>query len=207
VQLLTQYDGNVVKVYRALAAAGAPVRYSTLTAFCRSNHLLAHVSGARRSADRVREWLLDLINGKQPMEYLQVEAPNSDVQFLFFQLKHGRSRQRKKAATILARKRGIPNSVIAKAIHSSCSTTRRYYRMYNQAGLETLFKWNTNRRFGNQCNVSERTKRILELLHHKPTSFSTSGTQTTDFLAYLGFERKQCAFVARRECYAKWVER
>jgi hypothetical protein len=43
-------------------------------------------------------------------------------------------------------------------------------------------------------------------LHAEPTSFSTSGTQTTDFLAYLGFERKQCAFVARRECFAKWVE-
>src|SRR5436309_12925159 len=43
-------------------------------------------------------------------------------------------------------------------------------------------------------------------LHAEPTSFSTSGTQTTDFLAYLGFERRQCAFVARRECYAKWVE-
>jgi hypothetical protein len=37
--MLTEFDGNVVKVHRALADAGTTVRYSTLTAFCRNNHL------------------------------------------------------------------------------------------------------------------------------------------------------------------------
>src|SRR5438105_15707337 len=38
-QLLAEFDGNVVKVHRVLAEAGTSVRYSTLTAFCRRNHL------------------------------------------------------------------------------------------------------------------------------------------------------------------------
>jgi hypothetical protein len=40
VQMLTEFAGNVVKVHRALADAGTTVRYRTLTAFCRNNHLL-----------------------------------------------------------------------------------------------------------------------------------------------------------------------
>ena len=40
VQMLAAFDGNVVKVHRALADAGTTVRYRTLTAFCRNNHLL-----------------------------------------------------------------------------------------------------------------------------------------------------------------------
>src|SRR5438046_1132686 len=39
-QMLAEFDGNVVKVHRALADVGTSVRYSTLTAFCRNNHLL-----------------------------------------------------------------------------------------------------------------------------------------------------------------------
>ena len=39
-QMLAEFDGNVVKVHRALADGGTSVRYPTLTAFCRNNHLL-----------------------------------------------------------------------------------------------------------------------------------------------------------------------
>src|SRR2546426_11336934 len=98
---------------------------------------------------------LEMINGRHTIKRLQVQLPDAtDLQFLFSHLKHGRSRQRKKAATILARKRSIPNSVIAQALQSSCSTTRRYYRIYLDAGLEALFAWSTNRHCGDQRKVS-----------------------------------------------------
>lgn len=177
VQLLTDFDGNVFKVYRALADAGMTVRYSTLTAFCRSNHLLDSASDPRRSVSAARQWLLEIINGTHNVERLQVELPDAtDLQFLFSHLKQGRSRQRKKAATILARKRGIPNSVTAKALQSSPKTTGRYHRMYLEAGVEKLFAWNTDRHLGAQPEVSERTRRILELLHHKPNAFGINRT-------------------------------
>src|SRR5215469_4404110 len=115
-----------------MADAGTTVRYSTLTAFCRNNHLLDNACDPRHSAVAARQWLLELINGAaHSVERFQSQLPHAaDLQFLLLQLKHGRSRHRKKAATILARIRGISNLVIAAALRSSRSTTRRYYRMY-----------------------------------------------------------------------------
>jgi hypothetical protein len=134
-QMLAKFDGNVAKVHRALADAGMTVRYSSLTAFCRKNHLSEGTCDPRRSVVAARQWLLELVNGTHSVERLQSQlSAAADLPFLFSQLKHGRSRHRKKAATILARKRGISNSVIAGALRSSRSTTRRYYRMYLEAG-------------------------------------------------------------------------
>lgn len=43
-------------------------------------------------------------------------------------------------------------------------------------------------------------------LHARPTSFTTAGIQTTDFLAQLGFQRiPYCGFMAGQECYARTV--
>jgi hypothetical protein len=128
VQMLAEFDGNVVKVHRALADGGTSVRYPTLTAFCRNNRLSNSTCHPRRSVVAARQWLLELINGAHSVERFQSQFPHAaDLRFLFSQLRHGRSRQRKKAATILARKRGISNSVIAATLRSSRSTTRRYY--------------------------------------------------------------------------------
>jgi hypothetical protein len=44
-------------------------------------------------------------------------------------------------------------------------------------------------------------------LHVNPTSFSSAGFQTTDWLAYLGFQRNdQCSFTSFQRCYSKWVD-
>ena len=43
-------------------------------------------------------------------------------------------------------------------------------------------------------------------LHAEPTSYSTYGMQTTDFLVYLGLKRENCPFVTHRECYTTWVD-
>jgi hypothetical protein len=122
-QMLAEFDGSVVKVRRALADAGTSVGYSTLTRFCRKNHLLDGAPRAmrgevrpyrKRSVVETRQWLLELMNGAYSGERFQSQLPHTaDLRFLLSQLKHGRSRHRKKAATILARKRGISNSVIA----------------------------------------------------------------------------------------------
>jgi hypothetical protein len=43
-------------------------------------------------------------------------------------------------------------------------------------------------------------------LHVNPTSYSTSGLQTTDWLAYLGFQRNdRCSFTSFQRCYCKWM--
>src|SRR5262249_24510750 len=89
-QMLAEFDGNVVKVHRALADASTSVRYSTLTAFCRNNHLLDSSCDPRHSVVAARQWLLELINGAHSVERLQSQlSPAADLRFLFSQLKHG----------------------------------------------------------------------------------------------------------------------
>jgi hypothetical protein len=51
--------------------------------------------------------------------------------------------------------------------------------MYVEAGPEKLFAWNTARYMGAAHQFSERTKRILETLHHKPTDFGINRTNWT----------------------------
>ena len=196
-RMLAEFDGNVLKVHRALAEAGTAVRYSTLTAFCRSNHLFDSDSDPRRSVSAARQWLMELINGTHTVERLQSELPHAtDLRFLFFQLKHGRSRHRKKAATILGRNRGISNSLIAKALRSARSTTRRYYKIYLENGAERLLAWNTDRDFVKR-EVSERTKRILELFHHKPNTFGINRTNWTQSALRKAYEQSYGEAISR----------
>lgn len=41
-------------------------------------------------------------------------------------------------------------------------------------------------------------------LHATPNQYTTAGIQTTDFMAYLGFERLPCPFT-QGQCFARWV--
>jgi transposase len=205
--MLSEFDGNLVKVHRALAAAGVSVRYSTLTAFCRNNHVLNRACDPRRSVVAARQWLQELINGAHTVQRSQSQLPHdADLRFLFSQLKHGRSRHRKKAATILARKRGISNSVIATALRSSRSTTRRYYKMYLEAGSKKLFASNTTRRVGAEAQSSDRARRILEVFHHKPTTFGISRTTWTQ-PALLKVYEQSCGEIISRSTLARILRR
>ena len=164
-KLLVEFKGNIVKVRRALADAGTGVPYSSLTAFCRKNHVLDVPAVPQCSVVAAREWLLDLINGPHAVARLQSQLPHAaDLRLLFSHLKHGRSRHRKKAATILARRLGISNSLIAAALRSSRKTTRRYYKMYLEAGPEKLFAWNTTRHIGAEAPVFRPKKADLRNL-------------------------------------------
>jgi hypothetical protein len=46
--------------------------------------------------------------------------------------------------------------------------------MYLEAGAEKLFAWNTTRHMGAEAQFSDRTKRILEVFHHKPTALAST---------------------------------
>ena len=79
---------------------------------------------------------------------------------------------------VLARKRGIPNTTIARALHSSPATTRQYFTTYDQQGISVLFGPNSPRsevRLGD----AKKKPRILEILHHKPSHFGINRTTWT----------------------------
>src|SRR5262249_20922861 len=100
---------------------------------------------------------------------------------------NGRLRERKKALTIIARKRGISNAMISTILHSSLKTTRRYFRVYSEEGALGLFGSRTQR--SKAPANSEKIRNILNLLHQKPNAFGinrTSWTQGALIQAYKG---------------------
>jgi transposase len=199
VQMLAEFDGNVAKVHRALADAGTTFRYSALTRFCRKNHLLDRASDPRRPIAALRQWLMELTSEPHAVERLKFQLPHAaDLLFLLSQLKHGRSRHRKKAATILARQQGISNSMIAAALRSSRKTTRRYYKMYVEEGLEKLFSWNTNRHVGANAQLPDQTKRILDMIHHQPTAFGINRTSWTQPALLKAYQQSYGEIISRR---------
>jgi transposase len=186
VQLLLDFDGNISKAHRVLSERGVQLPYSTLSAFCRRNDLVNANSHPALSVNAALQWLSHFTPDTNDIDRLRARL-GADLGPLLSYLKQGRSRQRKKAATILARTRGIPNSITAKALHSSVATTRHYFKLYAELGVRELFAWNTTRTTPSAGEDRLKTNRILELLHNKPTFYGinrTSWTQPTLFAAY-----------------------
>jgi transposase len=103
---------------------------------------------------------------------------SSDLATLLYSLKNGRRIEHKKAATILARKRGIPNAIIAAILHSSKRTTRTWSKRYSEGGATALFgasPQHSTTRTGD----SEKTQNLVEILHQRPTSFGINRTAWT----------------------------
>ncbi len=96
-------------------------------------------------------------------------------------------RSEEAATSPAGRQRGRSrNTIIAETLHSSRVTTRRYFKIFSEAGSTDLFSW-TTRPIATHAEDPEITRHILELLHQKPTSFGitrTSWTQRTLIQAY-----------------------
>ena len=177
-QLLQDFDGNISKARHALCESGVQLSYSTMSAFCRRTGLVDKSSNPVLSVNAAQHWLSRFLRDSKEIEVLQRRL-GDDLGTLLAHLKHGRARHRKKAATILARTRGIPNSTTARALHSSAGTTRRYFKLYSDLGVRELFAWNTTRTPPSATEDRAKTNRILELLHNKPTFYGINRTNWT----------------------------
>jgi transposase len=185
-QFLLDLGGNISEARRALCERGVQLPYSTLSAFCRRNDLVKVNSNPVLSVNAAQHWLSYFPRDVKEIDRLQAKL-GADLAALLSYLKHGRARHRKKAATIVARTRGIPNSVTARALHSSVATTRHYFKLYTELGVRELFAWNTTRAAPSTAEDRVKTNRILELLHNKPVFYGinrTNWTQPTLFDAY-----------------------
>src|SRR5262249_41965188 len=107
-ELYSRCDGNLAQVDEELKARGAQFSYQTLTRFVRRNHFVNAKSNATRSTVDAQQWLGTIIHGARSLKMLNTEVTDSsDLHTLLGMAKNGRLRDRKKALTILARKRGI----------------------------------------------------------------------------------------------------
>jgi transposase len=174
--------GNVVRMRQLLAKEGLEICYTTLTRWVRKADL------RRPSAFMSsQQWLTEIVHGARSLKVLHTDVDDSsDLSLLLYKAKNGGPRERKKALTVLAKRRGISNVSISKILHSSRKTTRYYLRVCSQAGPAALFGSSTQRS-ATPVVGTEKKKRILELLHQKPTAFDinrTSWTQKALIQAY-----------------------
>jgi hypothetical protein len=87
--------------------------------------------------------LSEIVHAGRSLEILKSEVENSsDLPTLLYIAKNGRLRERKKALTIIARKRGIPNAIISAILHSSRKTER--YHESNDLGLCKIKRYSLN---------------------------------------------------------------
>ena len=123
-----------------------------------------------KSVVAAREWLAEITYGWRPTTLFQTEPKDRrELATLLDFVRNGILRDRKKAATILARKAGWPNTTIAKILHAERQYTRRYFKIYLQSGLQGLFGPKTPSP-SRVARDAEKANRILELLHCRPDS-------------------------------------
>src|SRR5262249_25072879 len=103
--------------------------------------------------------------------------------------------ERKKALTIVARKRGIPNAIISAILHCSRKTTRRYFTVYSEAGPSGLF--GSRKRHSKTPADPEKTTHILELLHQKPTAFGINRTSWTQRALIQAYKERHNKVISR----------
>ena len=178
-ELYTRCRGNLSRVHKELKAVGAQLSYSALTSFVRRNHLADIKSNVTRSITAAQQWMSEISHGARSLEILNTEADDpSDLVTLLCSLRNGRVRERKKAATILARKCGIPIAIISAMLHSPRTTTRCYFRLYSTGGISALFA-PSPRRSKTKSGDPQITTNILEILHQKPILFGINRTGWT----------------------------
>ncbi|MFH1235659.1 MAG: IS630 family transposase [Parcubacteria group bacterium] len=188
IQLISDCDSNLVMVHKKLAESGIKFSYNTLTAFCRRKKLVDVHSSPTHSVHAAKKWLSEILDSAHHKDMRVQFTPQKDLSVLLSYLKHGREHQRKKAAVVLAYRRRIPTSIIAKMLVSERKTIRNYLKIYFESGVESLFSWNTTLPGADTAADVIRQKRILEILHNKPTRYGmnrTSWTQSTLIQAYL----------------------
>ena len=69
--------------------------------------------------------------------------------------------------------------------------------MYLEAGPEKLLAWNTTRHMGEAAQSSDRTKGILEVLHHKPAAFGINRTNWTQPALLKAYEQSYGEIISR----------
>jgi transposase len=182
IDLCSRYRGNVHRVYMELIAQGAHLSYGALTSFVRRNRIGNPETDVPRSIAAAQQWLTELANNGSPsLELVCKETDNSsDLATLLNSMRNGRRIERKKAASILARKRGIPNAIVSVVLHSGRTTIRNWSKLYSEGGTSALFGSGSRPQHSTTRNGDfEKTQNLVEILHQRPMSFGVNRTGWT----------------------------
>lgn len=136
---------------------------------------LSRPGGTRARGGTVREWLDCLLRGEIQIAGLRDLGSIEGLPLLLARINDGTLRQRKKAAAVVAHKRGVPIRTIAAFLSISRVSVRRYVRVFAVCGAEALFA--SRRRIGGRRAENEQVRKdVFGLLHEPP---SASGINRT----------------------------
>ena len=83
-------------------------------------------------------------------------------------LMKGKKREKKKAAAIFLLCHGIPEKTIAKGLRFSVISLKKYWREFNERGIETIL--NTSKSRLRKCDDQEIRNALFAVLHSPPSS-------------------------------------
>ena len=153
--------------------------YSSVGRFARTLRVNvdAPVSQKRQVAEvrQQQEWIVQLISGNwSAVEVAARFDETEDLRALIERVRNGRERDRKMAAAVLARKKGISNRTTAKALGLHRGTIRGYYTTYAESGLNELFS--LVRRGTRKADQQMYKKAVISVLHAPPLSYGINRT-------------------------------
>jgi transposase len=131
--------------------------------------------GTELKGEAARSWLDCLLRGEMQIASLGDLGPAEQLTGLRERVKDGTLRQRKKAAAILAKLRGVPLRTIAASLSISPVSVRKYVRVFAAGGVEALFASRT--RIGRRRAENEATRQaVFALLHEPPSAIGINRT-------------------------------
>jgi transposase len=122
-----------------------------------------------------RGWIDGLLRGEVRLVGLGDLGPAEQLTVLRGRARDGTLRQRKKAAAVLAKLRGVPIRTIAASLAISPVSVRKYVRVFAVGGVEALFA--SGRRIGGRRAENEATRQaVFALLHEPPCAIGINRT-------------------------------
>jgi hypothetical protein len=169
-----------IKYLHLLSLSQPPVISLTATeALARACRLITEVQWKLNRRDVKRrlawEWMHDLTQGRLSLHELRSEIPDTpDLERVFKQVRDGRAMQRKKAAAILAHKKGINKVTIYTFLDLNKATLDKTLSAYEAQEVDRIF---AKRRVLVRKSESETLKNtIFSVLHQPPREYGFNRT-------------------------------
>lgn len=137
--------------------------------------LRVNVKVAPSRKNQALTWMGNLLDGKlSPAELASEFDSTNDVETLAKCLRKGSEKDRKKAAVVFARKKGISSRAVAQALELNRDTTSRYYANYLRSGVEGLYAPVARGTRKSEKKVYKEA--VIAVLHAPPSTYGINRT-------------------------------
>jgi hypothetical protein len=120
------------------------------------------------------QWMAVLLGAKSLNELRQELGDSDELSRLFDYAMTGTLKERNKALTILAWRKGIKSTTIATFLHLSPKTTTRYIALCSSSGLSRLFT--STKKMTKKADNATYVEAVISTLHSPPRDYGINRT-------------------------------